>query len=57
VTVALLTDESLGLPDVVHQVKYVGAEPMQNEAGGDRLGSRRLLWEIEYRVVYANPAT
>lgn len=57
VAVALLADPSLGLPDVVHQIVYAGAETMQTEAGGDRLGSRRLLWEVQYRVVYANPAT
>lgn len=54
--VALLADWTLGLAFVI-AVRYAGAQPIESESGGERLGSLRTVWDIAYRMNYANPTT
>lgn len=60
--VALLADISsaglgkLGLAFVV-SCRYAGTEPLLTEAGGDRLGALRTIWDVAYRMSYTDPTS
>jgi hypothetical protein len=53
---ALLTDYTLGLAFVI-AIRYQGTEQIAVEGQGTRLGSMRTIWDVAYRMLYANPAT
>jgi len=55
--VALLADPKLGLPGVVGSIRYQGADVLDREIAGDRIGSMRTTWDVAYRMEYDNPAT
>jgi hypothetical protein len=53
---ALLADWTLGL-SFVHSIRYQGAEEFTPQQIGDQVGALRTVWDIAYRMEYANPAT
>lgn len=53
---ALLADPTLGLAFVI-SIRYQGTEDFEPLNAGDRVGAMRTVWDIAYRMDYANPAT
>jgi hypothetical protein len=53
---AILADWTLGQSFVI-SIRYQGTEAFDYDLAGDRLASLRTVWDIAYRMDYADPTT